>query len=112
MSCSEIQEQLARGQALTPEQRGHAASCPRCVKVATTFSLLDETLAAIVTEVPADFADRVMAQVRAEVPARGWMSQQWILFAVVSGSLAVGLFNLLRFLVGVLVPSVGLGGMP
>lgn len=111
MSCNEIQEQLARGINLTPEQRAHAASCPRCLKVATTFSLLDETLGTLAAEVPADFADRVMEAVHAEVPARGWMGRQWIQLAVVSGSLVVGLFNLLRFLMGVLVPSVGLGGL-
>ena len=117
MSCTDIQEQLAWGEALSPEQRTHAAECPHCFKVATDYSLLDEALSAMTAQVPLGFADRVMGQVLEYVAAPSaagltdWLGKRWVQFALVYGGSIVAAINLMRFLAGVLTTSVGLGGV-
>jgi hypothetical protein len=63
MSCTEIQQRLAWGEALSAEQHAHATDCPHCLKVATEYCILDETLGGMAARVPPEFADRVMTQV-------------------------------------------------
>ena len=117
MSCTEIQQQLAWGEALSPQQRAHAADCPHCLKVATDYSLLDETLNAMAAPVPPTFADRVMTRILEEetVPRaaglRDWLGKRWVQFALVYGGGVVAALNVARFLAGVLTTSIGLGGV-
>ena len=107
MNCSDIQEQLAWGKSLSPEQREHTATCAHCLKIATNYSLLDETLGAMTSDVPAAFAERVMVQVRLEAQrsALGWLGERWIQIALVYGGALVAVLNVLRFLAGILVPA-------
>ncbi len=114
MKCNEIQERLARGRSLSPEQNEHAASCPHCLKVATSYSLLDEALDALAPDVPEDFTDRVMDDVRREGyrSTRVWLGARSIQLALVYGGAVIALLNVLRFLAGILVPNVGLGVTP
>ncbi len=117
MSCTEIQQRLAWGEALSAEQHAHATDCRRCLQVATEYSILDETLGGMPVGVPPEFADRVMTQVLGSIAVphpqdrRQWQDKRWFQFALVYGGSVVAAINLVRFLAGVLTTSVGLGGV-
>ncbi len=117
MSCTEIQQQLAWGAPLSREQRVHAAECPHCLKVATEYSLLEQTICSMAAHVPEAFADRVMSQVLGDVTpdnAAGfsdWLSKRWVQFALVYGAAIVAAVNLVRFFAAVLTTTVGLGAV-
>ncbi len=117
MSCTEIQQRLAWGEALSAEQHAHAIDCPHCLEVATEYSTLDDILGAMTVRVPPEFADRVMTQVLGSIAVpntqglRQWLNRRWFQFALVYGGGIVAAINLVRFLAGVLTTSVGLGGV-
>ena len=112
--CIEVQERLALGEALREHDRHHLSNCEQCGSVAQTYSLLDASLESLAEPVPSGFADRVMARLEAQRAARSrrWFDAGWVELALANAALACALMNTLRFLAGVLIPSVSLGAAP
>lgn len=112
--CTDIQERIALGQPLREAQRVHLSSCERCSQVAETFSRLDASLESLVEPVPDGFAERVMSRIAALEAARSgrWFDAHWVELALTQAALVCALVNTVRFLAGVLIPSVSLGGAP
>jgi hypothetical protein len=112
--CNHIQETIARGAPLDAEARRHVVDCGRCAPVAAAYSLLDGTLEALASDVPPGFADRVMALIaddEARAPLR-WFERRWIQIAFAHAAAACALFNVARFVMGIFVSNVALGGTP
>jgi hypothetical protein len=112
--CTKVQERIALGQPLAEAERAHLSDCKHCALVAETHSLLDASLEALAEPVPDGFADRVMSQLAALEVARSsrWFNAGWVELALANAALVCALVNTLRFLAGVLIPSVSLGGTP
>jgi hypothetical protein len=112
--CIEIQERIALGEPLPDAARSHLSSCQACSLVAEAYSLLDASLEALAEPVPLDFADRVMSRLPAHEPARArrWFEAGWVELALANAALVCALVNTVRFLAGVLIPSVSLGATP
>ena len=112
--CNEIQERIALGEVLRDSDRLHLSSCERCSLVAETYSQLDVSLASLGEPVPDGFAERVMLRIAAAEPlhAPRWFDARWFELALANAALICAVVNTLRFLAGVLVPSVSLGGTP
>jgi anti-sigma factor RsiW len=116
MDCNQVQEMVARGESLGPDERAHVAVCVACGSVVQSWSQLDALLRGDLTgTVPDGFADRVMAAVAHE-PARvaplRWFERRWVQLGLVQVGALVSLFNLFRFVLRVLYPSLSLGGSP
>ena len=112
--CNRIQEDIAAGAGLDPEAQRHVAECTGCAPVAAAYSLLDATLEAFAPEVPAGFADRVMAligQDDAPSPLR-WFERRWVQIAFAHAAAACTVFNVARFVVRIFVADIALGGTP
>ena len=114
IDCIEIEERIALGQPLSDSDRDHLSSCERCSLVAETYSQLDASLESLVEPVPHGFADRVMIRLAAPERARSrpWFESRWVEFALAHVALTCALVNAVRFLAGVLIPSVSLGVTP
>lgn len=112
--CTKIQERIASSEPLRQSERVHLSSCERCSGVAQSYAELDVSLEALAEPVPDGFADRVMSQIAAlEVTrSRRWFDARWVEFALTNLALACAVVNAVRFLAGVLIPSVSLGGAP
>lgn len=128
IDCSDTQEKIARGEPLTAPERGHAVGCALCLPAVAAYSLLDDALNAVASEVPPGFADRVMARLareeeaaaeaqagRARPPLR-WFERRWGQLTLTHAAALIALLNVARFLASILVPGVAsgaaLGGSP
>jgi len=112
--CTKIQERIASSEPLRPSEQSHLSSCEACSRVAQTYAELELSLEALAEPVPDGFADRVMSRI-AELPmtrSRRWFDARWVEFALTNVALACAVVNAVRFLAGVLIPSVSLGGAP
>ena len=122
MTCTETQEKLTRGEALSDSERDHALACAECGAVAAACATLDATLAELEPGVPEGFADRVMASIAREVLERGspheritptlWYERRWAGMLLASAAALVALLNVARFVACVLVPVGSFGGAP
>jgi hypothetical protein len=117
MDCNEVQEKVALGQRLAQAEAEHAASCATCGRVAEAWGTLELALDDLrpMVEVPAGFADRVMqAIVQEEKESRSlrWFEHRWAQVGLAHVGALVSLYNLVRFVAHVLVPSLSLGGTP
>jgi hypothetical protein len=112
--CIEVQERIALGEPLPDAERIHVSSCEQCSLVAETYSLLDASLESLAEPVPHGFAERVMSQLAAHQVARSprWFNASWFELALANVALVCALLNTVRFLAGVLIPSVSLGAAP
>jgi hypothetical protein len=112
--CSETQARIALAEPLGEQERLHLSSCAQCSAVAQAYSLLDASLESLAEPVPEGFAERVMQRLTSHELARSprWFDAGWVEFALANAALVCALVNTLRFLAGVLIPSVGLGATP
>ena len=112
--CIEVQERIALGEPLPDAQRSHLSSCRECSLVAEAYSLLDASLSFLAEPVPQGFADRVMSRLLSHEPARAprWFDAGWVELALANAALLCALVNTMRFLAGVLIPTVSLGARP
>jgi hypothetical protein len=112
--CIEVQERIALGEPLTEVDGRHLSSCEPCGSVAEAYSLLDASLESLAEPVPSGFADRVMSELAAHEVARPrrWLEAGWVELTLANVALICAVLNTARFLAGVLIPSVGLGGTP
>jgi hypothetical protein len=119
MLCNRIQEHLVAGEVLDQAGQAHVVACASCGQVAADWLALDSAIAEGLDggpEVPAGFADRVMAAVAAEPVASSSVSRllgrRWLQVALANLGLAVAIANLLRFVFSTLLPTASLGGAP
>jgi hypothetical protein len=117
MDCNEVQEKVALGQRLAPTESAHVAVCAACGRVAEAWGTLDLALDEVrpVVEVPAGFADTVMraiAEEEGETCALRWFDHRWVQVGLANVGALVSLYNLVRFVARVLVPSLSFGGTP
>jgi hypothetical protein len=112
--CSKVQEQVALGEPLPELDRVHLSNCERCSLVAETYSLLDASLDSLAEPVPQGFADRVMSRLVAleEAPSKRWFDGPFAELALANVALLCALLNTVRFLAGILIPTVSFGGAP
>jgi hypothetical protein len=112
MNCNDVQEQLALGEGVSAEVSIHIRSCLSCTNIALAYSEIDRLLedTSHSTVVPDGFADRVMVAL-AKPPARWWEGRA-VQIALTNAAAGISLFNLIRFLFRILVPSLSLGGSP
>ena len=112
--CTEVQERIALAEPLGDAERTHLSSCEGCNVVAEAYSLLDESLEALAEPVPHGFADRVMSRLDTLEVARptAWFNTGWAELALANVALICALVNTVRFLAGVLIPSISLGATP
>ncbi|HJX62657.1 MAG TPA: hypothetical protein VJ860_01750 [Polyangia bacterium] len=116
MNCNQVQETIARGETLGPDEAAHAAVCVGCGAVMESWGHLDELLQSGPAQtLPESFADRVMAAIADEpvvvAPLR-WFERRWVQLGLVQAGALFSLFNLFRFVLRVLVPTLSLGGSP
>lgn len=117
LPCNPIQERIAVGEALGEQDQAHVLACPSCSEVARLWLALDSEIVNQLdgsVKVPEGFADRVMAALDEKSQATtgiermlGRRSVQLILAHV---GLAVAITNIVRFVLGALMPAAGLGG--
>jgi hypothetical protein len=114
IDCIEVQERIALGELLPEPERLHLSSCAHCSAVAEAYSLLDASLESLSEPVPHGFAERVMSRLAAHevTRPRRWFDAGWVELALANVALICALLNTVRFLAGVLVPTVSLGGTP
>jgi hypothetical protein len=112
--CTKVQERIALGEPLPEPDRVHLSSCERCSLVAETYSLLDASLECLAEPVPEGFSDRVMSRLAAlEDPrSKRWFDARWAELALANVAWLCALLNTVRFLAGVLIPTVSFGGAP
>jgi hypothetical protein len=112
MNCNDIQEQLALGESVPTQASEHIRSCVSCTNVALAYSEIDRLLegTSLSTVVPEGFADRVMAAL-AHPPVR-WWERRTVQIAFTNAAAGISIFNVIRFLFRILVPSLSLGGSP
>jgi hypothetical protein len=118
-SCNRIQEQIVADEVLDEADQAHVVACASCAALAGEWLALDAAIAfglAGGPEVPAGFADRVMAAMAAPADAAArtghWLERRWLEVVLANLGLAVALSSLLRFLLSTLLPAVSLGGNP
>jgi hypothetical protein len=111
-SCNEVQEKIARGESLSEAERTHTTACASCAPVIADFSLLEAALSTLGTDVPAGFADRVMAGVAAEGAASPRPPRRWVPLTVAYAAGVLAVLNVAGFLARVFVASVAFGGTP
>ena len=119
-SCNTIQERLVLGEALDESEQRHVLDCPHCACVAAEFLALDARIADELSSsvaVPEGFADRVMASLdEASLwPMEGrldrLLGRRWVQIALAYVGGAAALVNLLRFVLGSLIPGSSLGAI-
>jgi hypothetical protein len=110
IGCNEVQEKIARGDALRGDERDHAAACAACAAMVAEFSLLEVALGTFGSAVPPGFADRVMASLAAEpvVAPRPFARPVQLWLAYAAGAVAV--VNVAAFLARVFIATVAFGG--
>lgn len=115
--CNLIQERIAVGETLDEPDQAHVLACPSCTEVAKLWWTLDtqitDQLDGGIT-VQDGFADRVMSALdqapRATAVDR-WLGRRSVQLCLANVGLAVALANIVRFVLGTLVPAAGLGGV-
>jgi len=117
--CNRYQEGIVAGETLDESGQRHVVSCPSCGRVASEWLALDAAIAEGLDggpQVPAGFADQVMAALAAEATAAArpgrLLDRRWLQVALANIGLAVAVTNLLRFVFATLFPAVSLGGAP
>lgn len=112
--CSQIQERIALAEPLPDAERLHLSSCEQCSLVAEAHSQLDASLEYLVEPVPEGFADRVMSRIAQPELAHAprWFEARWVELALANVALVCALVNAVRFVAGVLIPTVSLGVTP
>lgn len=125
-SCVSVQESIAWTRGLVRAEQDHVLSCESCRSFLEQITSLDAIMAGgTAVDVPDDFASRVMSRVLtaattspvdADRPgrtgltwARLWDRKPMRLAAIHVG-LAIGMTNLFRFVLSLLVPSTTWGG--
>jgi hypothetical protein len=114
--CHMIQEDIAWGRGLSPEDQKHVLSCRACSETAAQFEELDSLVRNVMgRDVPEGFADRVIEQIEAETRRRDTFltpriplleriffsrAVQWALVGLGS---AFGLYKIVSFFTGVLI---------
>ena len=113
--CRLIQEDMACGRVLSPEDQKHVLSCRACSQVAGQFEKLDSLVHSVMEfEVPEGLADGVVSRIEAEESERDerhsprfpmaeriFFSRaiQWVLAGIGS---VIGLYRIFRFFSGVM----------
>ncbi len=110
--CNDVQEKIARGEALSEDQREHTTACASCASVMADFSMLEAALNAFGPAVPTGFADRVMAHVATEVVTPSHTSGRWVSLTLAYAAGVVAALNVASFLARVFIASVAFGGTP
>ena len=94
--------------------------CRQCARVAADFLALDARVADELSSsvaVPEGFADRVMAGLdeasllRGEGKLERLLGRRWVQIGLAYVGVTVALVNLLRFVLGSLIPGASLGGI-
>ena len=111
-SCNNVQENIARGDALSEDERTHTAACASCASVLADFTVIEAALNGFGPAVPAGFADRVMASVATEAGAPPHASRWWVPPALAYAAGVLAALNAASFLARVFVASVAFGGTP
>src|SRR5262245_7888561 len=110
--CERTQELIAGDAPLEGRERDHLAACPKCVALREEYRSLALRVADVShAEVPAGFADAVMARIEAlETPgprSRFWeriLNAPQAQYVALGVGGAVSLVNLARFVFFVLIP--------
>jgi anti-sigma factor RsiW len=110
--CTEIQNTIAHGLALTAEQSQHMATCSGCAAVAEHWSRLDMMLTSAQVEVADGFADRVMARLDEPTAVPDLLERRWVQITLANLGALVTMANLIRFVMRLLIPSTSLGALP
>jgi predicted anti-sigma-YlaC factor YlaD len=112
--CNVIQESIAWSRPLDAEAQRHLLECDRCRAFLEQIATLDAQMNEQAdVGVPADFADRVMAEVafaRRHTLRPAPRVRRSLEIALANIGLVIGVTNLLRFVLSVLVASTALGG--
>jgi anti-sigma factor RsiW len=116
--CPEIQERIAVGEILREAEQAHVLACPDCSRLANLWLAMDGEIAAHLDEavsVPPGFADRVMTAIE-EAPQAApgierWLGRRSVQLVLANLGVAVAITNIVRFVLGVLMPAAGLGGL-
>lgn len=117
LPCNPIQERIALGEALSEQDQAHVLACPGCAEVARLWLALDSEIASQIDgglKVPDGFADRVMDAID-EAPQLSAgleraLGRRWVQLVLANLGLAVAVANIVRFVLGALLPAAGLGG--
>jgi hypothetical protein len=116
--CNLYQERIVAGETLDETGQSHVMSCASCGRVASEWLALDAAIAEGLDggpQVPAGFADRVMAALPIAPAASSRLARlldrRWLQIALANIGLAVAVTNLLRFVFATLFP-VSVGGAP
>jgi hypothetical protein len=110
--CNDVQEKIARGDALGDGERAHVPSCSSCAFVTAEFALLEETLTAFASPVPDGFADRVMRSLPLEAAPSEGRRGRWMTLTLSYAAGVIAVVNVAAFLGHVFVASVALGAAP
>ncbi len=117
LPCNPIQERITLGEGLTEHDQAHVLACPSCTQVAQIWLALDHQIAEQVDariKVPDGFADRVMSALDLAPRTAAfdrWLARRSVQLVLANLGIAVALANVVRFVLGTLVPAAGLGGM-
>jgi hypothetical protein len=117
MSCTLIQERIVVGEALSEQDQAHVLGCPACTEVTQLSLALDSEVSGqldTAVKIPDGFADRVMVALDHEQPATSLdraLGRRWVQVVLANVGLAVAVANIIRFVLGTLMPAAGLGGV-
>lgn len=116
--CYLIQEDIAWGRGVSPEDRAHALSCGACSEIAVRFEEIDSLVSEVSgQEVPAGFADRVVAAIEKEqigsgpfisrlFPAmEGILYSRSVQWALVGFGAILGLLKIFNFIVNIWIQA-------
>ncbi|MDH5649867.1 MAG: hypothetical protein OEY67_09455 [Gammaproteobacteria bacterium] len=118
--CDEVQQAIAIKQSLSDAQTSHIEICEHCTALQIEFRRLDDLLEqSMIDEVPAGFADRVMAQITAISPQTQAIDDQVVdrllaafyrsrlLQSLLLGlGIAMGVGHIVRFFLGLFITSM------
>jgi predicted anti-sigma-YlaC factor YlaD len=112
--CNAVQEAIAWSRTLEGEAQGHLLDCERCRAFLEQIAALDARMHEHAeVDVPTDFADRVMANIAERaMPGRSRrnITARSLEIALANFGLVLGVTNVVRFVLAMLVPSIALGG--
>jgi hypothetical protein len=105
-SCVAVQEQIAWDRKLSEDVQMHILSCAECGQVAAEFASLDVWMSHYDVSIPSGFADKVMHQIDAleGTQRSGLFSSRWAELGLVSAGAAFAIWNLIQFVLAVLLP--------
>ena len=114
--CNAVQEAIAWNRELDDDGQRHLLQCDACRAFLEQITALDDFVTENAdVEVPRGFAERVMSRITGEAVPRA--SAVALLFerrslraVVMQIALAVGVTNVFRFVLGLLLPSTAWGG--